>query len=155
MYFSPDGRSAALFGFENAIEMSARREATFCRNDVVAVVGTFCHHLLGCIESYLAEPYSEIGMQTLVEEQTQFVLRNAECVGKCEHIHIAVLVALILTPGIQALLDKVPAFIRNNLQLPWFIIRRILLYVRIFLCPPHFRFQMEGCFPLPCPGALR
>lgn len=49
MYFSPDGRSAALFGFENAIEMSARREATFCRNDVVAVVGTFCHHLLAAL----------------------------------------------------------------------------------------------------------
>lgn len=73
MYFSPDGRSAALFGFENAIEMSARREATFCRNDIVAVVGTFCHHLLGCIESYLAEPYSEGGFQALVEVDTQFV----------------------------------------------------------------------------------
>lgn len=80
MYFSPDGRSAALFGFENAIEMSARREATFCRNDVVAVVGTFCHHLLGCIESYLAESYSEGGFQALVEVDTQFVFRDVECV---------------------------------------------------------------------------
>ena len=80
MYFSPDGRSAALFGFENAIEMSARREATFCRNYVVAVVGTFCHHLLGCIESYLAEPYSEGGFQALVEVDTQFVFRDVECV---------------------------------------------------------------------------
>ena len=79
MYFSPDGRSAALFGFENAIEMSARREATFCRNDVVAVVGTFCHHLLGCIESYLAAPYSEGGFQALVEVDTQFVYRDEEC----------------------------------------------------------------------------
>ena len=79
MYFSPDGRSAALFGFENAIEMSARREATFCGNDVVAVVGTFCHHLLGCIESYLAEPYYEGGFQALVEVDTQFVFRDVEC----------------------------------------------------------------------------
>ena len=153
--FSPFCRRAPCLGLEDAVEMGAAGKSAFGRNDIVAVVGILQHHLLGCIETDFAKPYPEIGMQTLVEEQTQFVLRDAECVGKCKHIHITVLVALILTPGIQALLDKVPAFIRNSLQLPWFIIRRILLYVRIFLCPPHFRFQMEGCFPLPCPGALR
>ena len=93
MYFSPDGRSAALFGFENAIEMTARREATFCRNDIVAVVGTFCHHLLGCIESYLAEPYSKVRVQALVEELTQFVLGYTKRTGKRQHVYITVLIS--------------------------------------------------------------
>ena len=153
--FSPFCRRAPCLVLEDAVEMGAAGKSAFGRNDIVAVVGILQHHLLGCIETDFAKPYPEVGMQTLVEKQAQLILRDAERTGKREHIRIAVLVALILTPGIQALLDKVPAFIRNNLQLPWFIIRRILLYVRIFLCPPHFRFQMEGCFPLPCPGALR
>ena len=138
--------------------MGAAGKSTFGRDDVVAVIGIFLHHLLGCAETDLAEPYPEVGMLALVEEQAQLILRDAERTGKREHICVAVLVALILTPGIQSLLDEVPAFIRNYLQLTWVIICRILLYARIFLCPPqilYFRFQMEDCFPLPCPGALR
>ena len=111
MYFSPDGRSAALFGFENAIEMSARREATFCRNDIVAVVGTFCHHLLGCIESYLAEPYSECRLHILVEEYRQFLLGDTQRAGEGQHIHSTVLISQISTPFVKTLPDKVDALL--------------------------------------------
>ena len=144
--FSPFCRRAPCLGLEDAVEMGAAGKSALGRNDIVAVVGILQHHLLGCIETDPAKPYPEVGMQTLVEEQTQFVLRNAECVGKYKHIHVTVLVALILTPGIQALLNKVPAFIRNNLQFPWFIIRRILLYVRIILCPPISGFRWKVVF---------
>ena len=109
--------------------MGAAGKSAFGRDDVVAVVGIFLHHLLGCAETDLAEPYPEVGMLALVEEQAQLILRDAERTGKREHICVAVLVALILTPGIQSLLDEVPAFIRNYLQLTWVIICRILLYV--------------------------
>ena len=108
--------------------MGAAGKSAFGRDDVVAVIGIFLHHLLGCAETDLAEPYPEVGMLALVEEQAQLILRDAERTGKREHIRIAVLVALILTPGIQFLLDEVPAFIRNYLQLTWGIICRILLY---------------------------
>ena len=92
--FSPFCRRAPCLVLEDAVEMGAEGKSAFGRNDIVAVVGILLHHLLGCIETDFAKPYSEVGMQTLVEEQTQFVLRDAECVGKCEHIHVTVLVAL-------------------------------------------------------------
>ena len=54
--------------------MSAAGESTLGRNDVVAIVRILQHHLLCCIETYLAEPYSEVRVQALVEELAQFVL---------------------------------------------------------------------------------
>lgn len=95
--------------------MGAAGESALGRNDIVAVVGILQHHLLGSIETDLAEPYPEVGMQTLVEKEAQFVLRDAECVGKCEHIHITVFIAQILTPAIQTLLNEFHAFFRNLL----------------------------------------
>ena len=127
--FSPFGRRTSSLSLENAVTMGAAGKSALGRDDVVAVIGIFPHHLLGCTEADLAEPYPEVGMLALVEKQAQLILRDAERTGKREHIRIAVLVSLILTPGIQALLYEVPAFIRNNLQMPGVIICRILLSV--------------------------
>lgn len=93
--------------------MSTTRKATFGRNDVVAVVRIFQHHSLRCIETYLTEPYSEIGMQALVKVHAQFILRDTECSGKRKHIYIAVLIATIRTPAIKTFLNEVLAFISN------------------------------------------
>ena len=44
--------------------MGTRGEAAFCRNDVIAEVGTFQHHLLGCVETNLGKPDAEGGIET-------------------------------------------------------------------------------------------
>lgn len=67
--FSPFCRRAPCLVLEDAVEMGAAGKSAFGRNDIVAVVGILLHHLLGCIETDLAEPYSEIGMQTLVKNR--------------------------------------------------------------------------------------
>ena len=64
LYFrSPNCWGATFFLFEYAIEIGARREATFGRNDVVAVVGIVEHHLLGSLEAYLGKPDAEGGVK--------------------------------------------------------------------------------------------
>lgn len=54
--------------------MSATREATLGRNNVITIVWKFQHHLFCSVETYLAEPYSEVRVQALIEKQAQFVL---------------------------------------------------------------------------------
>ena len=68
MFISPFGRSATFFFFEKAVEIGAGREATFGRNDVVAIVRIFRHHLLCSIETNIAKPKSECRLLALVEE---------------------------------------------------------------------------------------
>ena len=54
--------------------MSATRESTFGRNNVVAIIWILQYHLLCSIETYLAKPYSEVRVQALVEEQAKIIL---------------------------------------------------------------------------------
>lgn len=95
--------------------MGATRKSTLGRNDVVTIVWIFQHHLLGCVETYLAQPYSEVGMQTLVEELTQFILGDTEGTRKCKHVHVAVLITQIGTPAVKAILNKLFTLVRKLL----------------------------------------
>ncbi len=54
--------------------MSATRKSALSRNDVVAIIWIFQHHIFGSVKTYLAEPYSEVGVQAVVEKLAQFVL---------------------------------------------------------------------------------
>ena len=40
--------------------MSATRKSALSRNDVVAIIWIFQHHIFGSVKTYLAEPYSEV-----------------------------------------------------------------------------------------------
>ena len=71
---SPFCRRTAFFCLEDSVKMSATRESTLGRNDVVAIIWIFQHHLLCSVEAYLAEPYSEVRVQALIEKQAQIVL---------------------------------------------------------------------------------
>ena len=93
--------------------MSATRESTLGRNDVVAIIWIFQHHLLCSVEAYLAEPYSEVRVQALIEKQAQIVLCYTKHTRKRQHVHIAILIAQIPTPLVKTVLDKVSALLRN------------------------------------------
>ena len=71
---SPFCRRTAFFCLEDSVKMSATRESTFGRNDVVAIIWIFQHHIFGSVKTSLAEPYSEVGVQALIEKLAQFVL---------------------------------------------------------------------------------
>ena len=92
--------------------MGATRKSALSRNDVVAIIWIFQHHLFCSVETYLAEPYPEVGVQALVEKQTQIVLRYIKRTRKCHHVRITILIAQIPTPLVKTILDKVPAFLR-------------------------------------------
>ena len=42
--------------------------------------------MLGCVETYPAEPYTVVGVQALVEELTQFFLRDGKCAGEDKNL---------------------------------------------------------------------
>ena len=73
--------------------MGATRKSALSRNDVVAIIWIFQHHLFCSVETYLAEPYPEVGVQALVEKQTQIVLRYIKRTRKCHHVRITILIA--------------------------------------------------------------
>ena len=89
---SPFCRRTVFFCLEDSVKMSATRESTLGRNDVVAIIRTFQHHLFGSVETYLTEPYSEVRVQALVEKQAQFVLWYIKCTRKRQYVHITILI---------------------------------------------------------------
>ena len=62
IFFFPGRGRAALLLLEHPVEIGARREATFRRDDVVAVVGMLQYHLLGRLEAHLGQPDTEGGV---------------------------------------------------------------------------------------------
>ena len=108
---SPFGRRTAFFCLEDSVKMSATRKSALGWNDVVAIIWIFQHHLLGCVETNLAEPYSEVRVQALVEELAQFVLWDTKRTGKCQYVYITVLISKIRTPVIKTFLDEISALI--------------------------------------------
>lgn len=109
--FSPFCRRAPCLVLEDAVEMGAAGKSAFGRNDIVAVIGILQHHLLSCIETDLAEPYSECRLHTLIEEYRQFLLGDTQCTGEGQHIHSTVLISQISTPFIKTLPDKLDALL--------------------------------------------
>ena len=75
---SPNRWSTTLFCLEEAVELCTGCKTTFYRNDVVVIFGIFLHHLFGCMKANIAEPYSECGFQTLVEELSQFIFGDIQ-----------------------------------------------------------------------------
>ena len=90
---SPFCRRTAFFCLEDSVKMSATRESTLGWNDVVGIIWIFQHHLFCCVETYLAEPYSEVRMQALIEKLAQFVLWYIKCTRKRQYVHITILIA--------------------------------------------------------------
>ena len=122
---SPFCRRTAFFCLEDSVKMSATRESTLGWNDVVAIIWIFQHHLFCSVETYLAEPYSEVRVQALIEKQAQFVLWYTKCTRKRQHVYITILIAQIHTPLVKTVLDKVSAILRQLLKgffspLRWF-----------------------------------
>ena len=111
LFFSPFGRRAPLLGLEDPIQIGSGREATLGRNDIIAIIRIIQHHLLCCIETDLAEPYSECRLHTLVKEYRQFLLGDTQCTGEGQHIHSTVLISQISTPFVKTLPDKVDALL--------------------------------------------
>ena len=107
---SPFCRRTAFFCLEDSVKMSATRESALGWNDVVAIIRTFQHHLFCSVETYLAEPYSEVRVQALIEKLAQFVLWYTKCTRKRQHVYITILIAQIHTPLVKTILDKVSAF---------------------------------------------
>ena len=70
----PFCRRTAFFCLKYTVKMSATRKSALSRNDVVAIIWIFQHHIFGSVKTYLAEPYSEVGVQAVVEKLAQFVL---------------------------------------------------------------------------------
>ena len=69
---SPFCRRTAFFCLEDSVKMSSTRESTLGWNDVVAIIWTFQHHLFCSVETYLAEPYSEVRVQACLSDDSQF-----------------------------------------------------------------------------------
>ena len=67
--------------------MSATRESTLGRNNVVAIIRILQYHLLCSIETYLAKPYSKIGVQALVEELAKIVRKRIRDAALSTFIH--------------------------------------------------------------------
>lgn len=65
------GGTAFLF-FEHTIEVGAGRKTAFGRNDVVAEVGVFQNHLLGCFKPHFGKPDAESGIKREGEILRQF-----------------------------------------------------------------------------------
>ena len=93
--------------------MCAAREATLGRDDVVAIVRIFQHHLFRGVEAYLAEPYPEVGVQALVKILAQLVFRYAKSTGKRQHIDIAILISQASAPLVKARPDKSLSLVRE------------------------------------------
>ena len=113
LFISPFGRSAPFLFFEKAIEIGAGRKATFGRNDVVAIVGIFRHHLLCSIETNIAKPYSECRLLALVEEGRKVVFWDVKRARKGEHIHSRIFISQMLTPFIKTFLNLDSALCRE------------------------------------------
>ena len=110
---SPFGRRTAFFCLEDSVKMSSTRESALGWNDVVGIIWIFQHHLFGSVETNLAEPYSKVRVQALVEELAQFVLWDTKRTGKCQYVYITVLISKIRTPVIKTLLDEISALVGN------------------------------------------
>lgn len=104
-------QACTLLGLEDPIQIGSGREATLGRNDIIAIIRIIQHHLLCCIETDLAEPYSECRLHTLIEEYRQFLLGDTQCAGEGQHIHSTVLISQISTPFVKTLPDKVDALL--------------------------------------------
>lgn len=61
-FFFPGRRRAAFLLLEHPVEIGSRREATFRRDDVIAVVGMLQYHPLGRLEAHLGQPDTEGGV---------------------------------------------------------------------------------------------
>ena len=59
--FTPCSRCASQLCLEDAVKLCAGREATFGRDNIIAVVRKIHHHLLGSIKTNVAEPNTESG----------------------------------------------------------------------------------------------
>ena len=74
---APRRRGTSLLGFEDAVELGARREATLGRDGVVAIVRIFAHHILRHLKTYAAKPYAEGAVLTLVKKLGEVPLGDA------------------------------------------------------------------------------
>ena len=70
--FSPGCRRTAFLFFEHTIEVGAGRKTAFGGNDVVAEVGVFQNHLLGCFKPHFGKPNAESGVEREREIPRQF-----------------------------------------------------------------------------------
>lgn len=114
---SPGRGCAACAVLEDAVEVGARREAALGRDDIIAVVGVVAHHLLRRLEPYLAQPYTERQFQVLLEVAGKLCPRDEQHAREGEHVGIAVAVALVLAPFVQALGDDALALGRQGCQI--------------------------------------
>ena len=90
---APRRRGTSLLGFEDAVELGARREATLGRDDVVAIVRIFAHHILRHLKTYAAKPYAEGAVLTLVKILCEVPLGDAHAAREGQQVGCAVLVA--------------------------------------------------------------
>ena len=70
--FSPSCRRTAFLFFEHTIKVGAGRKTAFGGNDVVAEVGVFQNHLLGCFKPHFGKPNAESGVEREGEIPRQF-----------------------------------------------------------------------------------
>ena len=70
--FSPSYRRTAFLFFEHTIKVGAGRKTAFGGNDVVAEVGVFQNHLLGCFKPHFGKPDAESGIKREGEILRQF-----------------------------------------------------------------------------------
>ena len=103
---APRRRGTSLLGFEDAVELGARRETTLGRDGVVAIVRIFAHHILRHLKTYSAKPYAEGAVLTLVKILGEVPLGDAHAAREGQQVGCAVLVAHVGTPVVEPLLDK-------------------------------------------------
>ena len=70
--FSPGCRRTFFLFFEHTIKVVAGRKTAFGGNDVVAEVGVFQNHLLGCFKPHFGKPDAESGVEREREIPRQF-----------------------------------------------------------------------------------
>lgn len=148
---SPFCRRTAFFCLEDSVKMSATRESTLGWNDVVVIIWIFQHHLLCSVETYLAEPYSEVRVQALIEKQAQFVLWYTKCTRKRQHIYVAVLIASIRTPLIKLLLYEYSTLLRNRVHTLCGSLPRAFLPIRKRIYPPPMLHTPHSALSIPLP----
>lgn len=112
--FPPGCRGTAFLLFEHTIEVGAGRKTAFGRNDVVAEVGIFQNHLLGCFKPHFGKPDAESGVEGEREIPRQFGFGNVQRTRQGDHVQRRIFVTLLGTPDIQLLADDFLPFCRKR-----------------------------------------
>ena len=114
--FSPSCRGTAFLFFEHTIEVGAGRKTAFGGNDVVAEVGVFQNHLLGCFKPHFGKPNAESGVEREGEIPRQFGFGNVQRTRQGDYVQRRIFVTLLGTPGIQLFADDFLPFCRKRLS---------------------------------------